>query len=180
MQPEATAEPLEALDWLREGRTFDVAILDMQMPVMDGLTLGREIRKLPAPASRLPLIMFTSLGRNEVKVDMDLFAAFLTKPIKPSSLFDALIGVFTGQPTRVLHRKAVKGTEFDSQMGKHWPLRILLAEDNPVNQDVATPGKAEQEAVPEADSVHSYPDDGVCVAHPSRCIWAIENLRLGR
>jgi signal transduction histidine kinase/DNA-binding response OmpR family regulator/HPt (histidine-containing phosphotransfer) domain-containing protein/PAS domain-containing protein len=137
MRSEATAEPLEALEWLRQGRTFDVAILDMQMPVMDGLTLGREIRKLPAPASRLPLIMLTSLGRNEVKMDMDLFAAFLTKPIKPSSLFDALIGVFTGQPTRVLHRQAGEGSTFDSQMGKHWPLRILLAEDNATNQKLA-------------------------------------------
>jgi CheY-like chemotaxis protein len=136
MHPEETSEPLEALDWLRQGRSFDVAILDMQMPVMDGLTLAREIRKLPAPCSTLPLIMFTSLGRNEVKVEMDLFAAFLTKPIKPSSLFDALIGVFTGQPARVLHREADQ-VQFDPQMGKHWPLRILLAEDNATNQKLA-------------------------------------------
>jgi signal transduction histidine kinase/DNA-binding response OmpR family regulator/HPt (histidine-containing phosphotransfer) domain-containing protein len=136
MQPEATAEPLEALDWLRQGRSFDVAILDMQMPVMDGLTLAREIRKLPAPASRLPLMMLTSLGRNEVKMEQDLFAAFLTKPIKPSSLFDVLIGVITGQPTRVLQREAGK-VQFDPQMGQHWPLRILLAEDNATNQKLA-------------------------------------------
>jgi len=136
MLPQATASPKEALDWLHQGRTFDVAILDMQMPVMDGVTLAREIRKIPDPVSRLPLIMLTSLGRNEVKVEMDLFAAFLTKPIKPSSLFDALIGVFTGQPTRVLHRETGPA-QFDSQMGRHWPLRILLAEDNATNQKLA-------------------------------------------
>jgi CheY-like chemotaxis protein len=109
----------------------------MQMPVMDGLTLAREIRKLPAPKSGLPLVMLTSLGRSEIKEDMDLFAAFLTKPIKPSSLFDALVGIFTGRPTRVLVREAAGEAQFDVQMGQQWPLRILLAEDNATNQKLA-------------------------------------------
>ncbi|MEJ2559628.1 MAG: GAF domain-containing protein, partial [Anaerolineae bacterium] len=73
MLPEATASPLEALEWMRQpalahagepgGGSFDVAILDMQMPDMDGLTLAREIRRLQGPYSKLPLIMLTSLGR---------------------------------------------------------------------------------------------------------------------
>jgi len=137
MHPQATGSPLEALDRLRASDAFDVVILDMQMPVMDGLTLAREIRKLPPPKSRLPLVMLTSLGRSEIKEDMDLFAAFLTKPIKPSSLFDALVGIFTGRPTRVLVREAEGEAQFDAQMGQQWPLRILLAEDNATNQKLA-------------------------------------------
>jgi signal transduction histidine kinase/DNA-binding response OmpR family regulator/HPt (histidine-containing phosphotransfer) domain-containing protein len=166
MLPEATASPLEALDWMRQvtlpapvgsapwpasrsqdgqvaraggpgGRSFDVAILDMQMPDMDGLTLAREIRRLQGPYSKLPLIMLTSLGRREVKEDMDEFAAFLTKPMKPSPLFDALVGIFTGQPTRVVPREAEEEPQFDAHMGQHWPLRILLAEDNATNQKLA-------------------------------------------
>jgi CheY-like chemotaxis protein len=81
--------------------------------------------------------MLTSLGRSEIKEDMDLFAAFLTKPIKPSSLFDALVSIFTGQPIRVLAREGKGEAQFDTQMGQQWPLRILLAEDNATNQKLA-------------------------------------------
>jgi signal transduction histidine kinase/DNA-binding response OmpR family regulator/HPt (histidine-containing phosphotransfer) domain-containing protein/PAS domain-containing protein len=147
MLPEATASPLEALEWMRQpalahagepgGGSFDVAILDMQMPDMDGLTLAREIRRLQGPYSKLPLIMLTSLGRREVNEDMEEFAAFLTKPMKPSPLFDALVGIFTGQPTRVVPRDAEEEPQFDAHMGQHWPLRILLAEDNATNQKLA-------------------------------------------
>ena len=56
---------MEALEWIREGAAYDVAILDMQMPDMDGLTLAGEIRDLGSPVSKLPLIMVTSLGRKE-------------------------------------------------------------------------------------------------------------------
>ncbi len=137
MHPQATASPLEALDWLGDGAAFDVGILDMQMPEMDGLALARAIRKLPAPAASLPLVMLTSLGRGEVKETMDEFAAFLTKPIKPSSLFDALVSMFTGQPVRVGRRPAKDGQRFDAAIGEQWPLRILLAEDNATNQKLA-------------------------------------------
>jgi len=137
MLPKATAAPLEALDWLRQGQSFDIAILDMQMPVMDGLTLAQEMRKLQTLTERFPLIMLTSLGRHEVKEDMDEFAAFLTKPIKPSALFDVLVGIFTGQAMRVLSRDARQQPQFDVQMGQKWPLRILLAEDNATNQKLA-------------------------------------------
>jgi signal transduction histidine kinase/CheY-like chemotaxis protein/HPt (histidine-containing phosphotransfer) domain-containing protein len=137
MTPKATASPMEALDWIQQGETFDAAILDMQMPVMDGLNLAREIRNLETPGSRLPLIMLTSLGRREVNEGMEFFHAFLTKPMKPSALFDALVSIFTGQATRVVPRKVVEKPQFDSQMGQHWPLRMLLAEDNATNQKLA-------------------------------------------
>jgi signal transduction histidine kinase/CheY-like chemotaxis protein/PAS domain-containing protein len=137
MLPQATASPLEALDWIRGGETFDVAILDMQMPEMDGLTLAGEIRSLRSPNSNLPIIMLTSLGRREVREGIVEFAAFLTKPLKPSALFDALVGIFTGQTMRVRPGEAGEETQFDAHMGQHWPLRILLAEDNITNQKLA-------------------------------------------
>jgi signal transduction histidine kinase/DNA-binding response OmpR family regulator/HPt (histidine-containing phosphotransfer) domain-containing protein len=131
MLPQATASPRQALDWLRAGETaFDVAILDMQMPDMDGLTLAGEIRRGEPPNVKLPLIMLTSLGHRETKAGSEAFAAFLTKPVKPSALFDVLIGVVTGQPIRVLPGQAAEEPQFDADMGRNWPLRILLAEDN--------------------------------------------------
>ena len=137
MAPLATASPFEALQWLHQGESFDVAILDMQMPGMDGLTLAKEIRKLEAPQSELPLIMLTSLGQYGTREDVDIFSAYLTKPLKPSALFDAVIGLFTGKP---IHVQASRGTDqghFNPEMGTRWPLRILVAEDNATNQKLS-------------------------------------------
>ncbi len=137
MQTQATASPLKALDWLRDGAVFDVAILDMQMPAMDGLTLAKEIRRIEAPISKIPLVMLTSLGRSEVKEAMVEFSAFLVKPLKPSSLFDALVSIFTGKPTRTRARDTDKKQVIDTKLGQRLPLHILLAEDNATNQKLA-------------------------------------------
>jgi CheY-like chemotaxis protein len=138
MIPRVTASPAEALNWIRQGEPFDLAILDMQMPEMDGLRLAREIRALATPGAGLPLVLLTSLGRRELKEGADEFAAHLTKPVKPSALFDALIGIATGQAVRVLPRKGIDAPRLNAGMGDQWPLRILLAEDNPTNQKLAT------------------------------------------
>ena len=138
MIPHTTSSPFEALELIKNGGQFDVAVLDMQMPEMDGLKLASEIRDLSIPASKLPLIMLTSLGRREVNQEAGDFAAFLNKPIKPSSLFDTIVGIITGKPTRVMRRKEQDEPKFDAGMGKHSPLRILLAEDNANNQKLAT------------------------------------------
>jgi CheY-like chemotaxis protein len=133
----AFASPLEALQWLRAGGAFDVAVLDMQMPDMDGLSLAKEIRGLSVPAAGAPMIMLTSLGYREIRDEAAGFAAFLTKPLKPSALFNALVAIFSGQPTRVLARKAGDEPQFDAQMAQTHPLHILLAEDNATNQKLA-------------------------------------------
>jgi CheY-like chemotaxis protein/HPt (histidine-containing phosphotransfer) domain-containing protein len=83
------------------------------------------------------LILLTSLGRREVKAEATEFAALLTKPLKPSALFNALVAVFSGQPTRILARQTGAGSQFDAQMGQRHPLHILLAEDNATNQKLA-------------------------------------------
>ena len=107
------------------------------MPDMDGVTLAKEIRALQLPVSAAPLIMLTSLGQREVREDIDFFAAFLTKPIKQSQLFDALASVFTGEDVRSQPRLMGEQPTFDSQMGERLPLRILLAEDNATNQKLS-------------------------------------------
>jgi signal transduction histidine kinase/DNA-binding response OmpR family regulator len=130
-----TGSPREALGWIETGDAFDVGILDMHMPEMDGVALARAIRQQRTPTA-LPLLLFTSLGRREAGAESVGFAAHLTKPIKPSQLFDALVGALAGQPTRV-ERKTPTRTELDPEMAQRHPLRILLAEDNVVNQKLA-------------------------------------------
>jgi signal transduction histidine kinase/CheY-like chemotaxis protein/HPt (histidine-containing phosphotransfer) domain-containing protein len=132
-----TALPRQALQWIEQGEPFDIAVLDMQMPDMDGLTLAAEIRKL-SNARSLPLVMLTSLGRKEVGDKAATFAAFLSKPIKPSQLFDTLVGVLAYQPQKATQEAKVPAeTQFDASMSQRFPLRILLAEDNATNQKLA-------------------------------------------
>jgi PAS domain S-box-containing protein len=136
MLPRPTASPIEALEWIAEGEPFDVAVLDMHMPEMDGVNLAAKLREQRDPRA-LPLVMLTSIGELESGADRTQFAAFLTKPIKPSQLFDALVGIFAGQPVQARERKPSPEFKFDAQMGRRLPLRILLAEDNVTNQKLA-------------------------------------------
>jgi CheY-like chemotaxis protein len=135
MRARATESPMEALDWIRGGERFDVGILDMHMPEMDGVALAQAIQGHLAGAP-LPLILFTSLGRREARAEEAGFAAYLNKPIKPSQLFDALVSVLAEQTVHVPLRRTVR-SELDPEMATRHPLRILLAEDNAVNQKVA-------------------------------------------
>jgi signal transduction histidine kinase/DNA-binding response OmpR family regulator/HPt (histidine-containing phosphotransfer) domain-containing protein len=128
------ATPSEALSWIDRGDPFDVAILDMQMPEMDGVDLAKAIRTHRGP-DELPLILYTSLGRRETAGGVD-WAAYLTKPVKPSHLFDALAGIFGHVPGRARQRPAAS-EPIDATMATRLPRHILLAEDNATNQRVA-------------------------------------------
>jgi signal transduction histidine kinase/CheY-like chemotaxis protein len=136
MLPCTVASSVEALDWIRQGAPFDVAIIDMQMPNMDGLTLAAQIRKHPN-AEKLPIVILTSMvQRHEAaqKIEVDI-AAFLNKPIKPSQLYDAVKKIFNGETAG--DRQQTVQPLIDRKMAQRLPLRILLAEDNLVNQKVA-------------------------------------------
>ncbi|HEU0248526.1 MAG TPA: response regulator, partial [Gaiellaceae bacterium] len=133
--PRDTGSPTEALEWIRRGDPFDAAILDMQMPEMDGLALAREIRRFRA-ARVLPLVMLTSLGRRKEDVEAGVdFAAHLTKPIKASQLYEALMSVFgeISEEARPVGAGVARGSEATSR----GPLQVLLADDNAVNQQLA-------------------------------------------
>jgi len=133
MVPRDTESPEEALRWVADGETFDLAILDMHMPQMDGLTLARKIRDANAA---LPLVLFSSLGRKEAGDTEGLFSAYLGKPLRQSQLFDTLVTLLAqDNAPRVVSTPAKP--KLDASMAHQHPLRILLAEDNVVNQKLA-------------------------------------------
>ena len=130
-----TGSPAEALAWIRQGDPFDLAIVDMHMPEMDGIELATEIRKL-RDAKALPLVMLSSTGGRETGAEQVEWAAYLTKPIKQSQLFNLISRVFRHieePPTGA----APQEPKVDVQMAARCPLQILLAEDNAFNQKLA-------------------------------------------
>jgi CheY-like chemotaxis protein len=132
MLPFEFADPLKALAALKGGETYDIAILDMHMPQMDGISLAREIR---ANGSLLPLVMLTSLGWRDPGETVN-FSAFLTKPVKQSSLYNAVVSVLSLHGAEVKNATAADAA-FDTRFAERHPLKILLAEDNVVNQKLA-------------------------------------------
>jgi signal transduction histidine kinase/CheY-like chemotaxis protein len=128
-----TPSGVEALQWLAQGEPFDLAVLDMHMPEMDGLTLAGRIH---STHPQLPLVLFSSLGRREAEDTEDLFSATMSKPLHQSQLFDTLVGLLAHEDAPKLVPAPVK-PRIDSSMAERHPLRILLAEDNLVNQKLA-------------------------------------------
>ena len=122
MLPMTASSSQEALKWINRGDDFDVAILNMNMPGMDGLTLAREIRKT---TDTLAIVMLTRVGEH---VPSDLIDRSLNKPIRPSQLHDVLMGVFSKNP---IQEKALPTVKNELQTP-----RILLAEDNVSSQKV--------------------------------------------
>jgi signal transduction histidine kinase/DNA-binding response OmpR family regulator/CHASE1-domain containing sensor protein len=138
MEPFTVISGIQAIGWLTQEQHFDLAILDMQMPEMDGLTLAKKIRQLPHYQD-LPLIILTSLAMSEIgdfNVEELNLAAFLYKPIKQSHLYHVLLKIFGTQP-KVAVDRLMAAPLIDTTLGQKNPLRILLAEDNVVNQKVA-------------------------------------------
>ncbi|MCA0873911.1 GAF domain-containing protein [Seohaeicola saemankumensis] len=133
--PQAFGRPSQALDALEQGGAFDLAILDMHMPDMDGIGLAKAIRKM---RPKLPLVLFSSLGVRDEEAEEDLFVAYLAKPLRQSQLFDTLVTLFAPAEIAKPERKSSDKPKTDPDMAKKHPLRILLAEDNVVNQKLAT------------------------------------------
>jgi PAS domain S-box-containing protein len=138
MIPQAVDGGQHALELLSQGVNFDLAILDMQMPFMDGAMLALEMRRIES-AKKIPLIMLSSMSTTSRQLkdqygDLD-FAAFLSKPVKPSQLYDIIVKIIGNHTT--FDTSSTLPRRIEPEMALRLPLRILLAEDNMVNQKVA-------------------------------------------
>ncbi|MDM8528792.1 response regulator [Anaerolineales bacterium HSG24] len=135
----------EALNMLRQQARFDLILLDLQLPDMDTPSLITKIRQLEKTVQSsndfttkpVPIVLLTIPGMlNEIeqlKTQLDAVVGSINKPIKPARLENTFISAITGQAITIEETESI----FDEGMGKRWPLRILLAEDNPTNQKIA-------------------------------------------
>ncbi|KAA3663169.1 MAG: response regulator, partial [Chloroflexi bacterium] len=126
-----TVSAPDALDLLKKGEQFDLALVDMQMPEMSGLDLAHAIRR-QYPNKRMPLLLLTSLSQRDAAM-RGTFDEILTKPVKPSQLYDVLLDALAKETST--HRK-VRKTQSSGIVPIAQPLHILLTEDNRINQQV--------------------------------------------
>ena len=141
MKATVAASGIEALRCLEdEAHAFEVVILDMHMPDMDGRMVAQTIRQKFDDAA-LPIVLLTSLGLYENTSDGRLFNAHLTKPTKQSQLYDVLLQLLAHEQAEPATSKQVSATIYaakqDVPPAAAHSLRILLAEDNLINQKVA-------------------------------------------
>jgi CheY-like chemotaxis protein/HPt (histidine-containing phosphotransfer) domain-containing protein len=129
-----------ALDMMEDaassGDPYRIALLDMQMPGMDGETLGATIKKKPA-LKDTRLVMMTSTGRrgDVGRLEKIGFDAYLTKPVQQSLLFDCLVTIHSGKqlPAPAKNKRIV--TRHSIAEARRRKVRILLVEDNPANRE---------------------------------------------
>ncbi|MVO99953.1 response regulator [Paenibacillus lutrae] len=132
MYVKATVSAREALLWIEQGDIFDLAIIDMRMREMDGIQLGRKIRKHRTPES-LPMIVLTSVGTDQQELDLKaVFAAVVTKPVRDQQLIEVMLSSLF-ENHAVPARKSIPSL-LDATLSERLPMRILVAEDNAVNQ----------------------------------------------
>jgi CheY-like chemotaxis protein len=122
----------EALRWLRDQEHFDVIVIDDQVADMAYDGLAQQIWDTVSNRP-LRLIRLGTVGQGYHDPDQ-IFAATLTKPIKPSQVYEALIALFN-RPSE--DSPVSSSAEQSEPQAAEFPLRILLAEDNLVNQKVA-------------------------------------------
>ena len=132
LQPVLAASGVEALNILDADSRFDLILTDMQMPFMDGIRLAQNIHGRYA---HIPIILLSSVGDEYKKNYNQLFSAVMTKPIKQQLLYRHILAGLQHQG-----RFTVDGRQVPSRLPENlsatFPLQILVAEDNEINQQV--------------------------------------------
>lgn len=127
----AYSDPLEVIRELDDLYRFDLGILDMQMPHMDGHAVAQKIRQKWSRKA-LPLVLLSSILKIDENGSGELFNTKLTKPVRKRLMIEQLESIFTGKPVRT------EGKEKPEPVLAKENIKVLLAEDNLINQRVAT------------------------------------------
>lgn len=136
LETRETLDPARALEWVKAGQSFDLAIIDMHMPDTNGYVLTQQIREY-VKEEDMPVILCTSISAMPSSIDRSIFSAILNKPIRTSSFKNTLaqvLGVNGHQQAR--EEAPAKDSEANYQDDFECNRRILVAEDNAINQKV--------------------------------------------
>jgi signal transduction histidine kinase/CheY-like chemotaxis protein len=133
LSPTLASSGKQALDILKLGESFHLVISDMQMPEMDGVMLATEIK---AKYPKLPIVLLSSVGDESKSKYPHLFNSVLTKPIKQAQLYKLIQLELKHQGTVATDEKSNQ-IVLSEEFGKAFPLNILIAEDNLINQKLA-------------------------------------------
>lgn len=124
----AVSSGQEALSVLSDTKHIDLIITDMQMPDMDGITLGTRIKALPVLC---PVILLSSIGNDSKKTHPHLFTSILTKPVKQQHFYNIIETVLKNETVVSAEKKASLLSE---KFATEYPFKMLVAEDNLMNQ----------------------------------------------
>lgn len=133
MSVQSYATGLDALNCLRQGQEFDLALIDSQLPDLNGLPMVPLLRQLPTGKMPVGLLTARSAGAETGRETETQDLRYLYKPIKQSQFYNLLLDVFA-KTTGIEATVAVVPAELE--LAQRLPLRILVAEDNIVNQKV--------------------------------------------
>ena len=137
INPHMAASGKEALEMLQGEQTYCMAILDMHMPEMDGAMLAAKIAQLNL-ANPMPLVLLSSMGSNQIKDrHKKRFKAIISKPVREAKLLRIIKTILTPEfeeATPKIHQER----DSSQMLAQRFPFRILLAEDNLINQKVAS------------------------------------------
>ena len=133
MLPRVTTSPQEALVWLQGDEPFDLAIIDETLPPVDGEPLHDLFWTSPG-RSATPVILYHPLGQRSALTVAGHPHSWLAKPVKASALFDMIVAYFARPGSAETVSAQPESGQAVVEPGS---IRILLAEDNPVNQKLA-------------------------------------------
>ncbi len=132
LSPVIASSAKEAIDIVNRDNHFDLLITDMEMPRMNGISLAESIKKINP---KIAIILLNTTFEEQYKNHPGLFKSVLTKPVKHHLLYKNLARELTA--VDVTEESQSSKLKVLSDVGKQFPLNILVAEDNKTNQDVA-------------------------------------------
>ena len=135
MQPQAVENSAQALEMFRKGMMFDLAVVDDALPGLDGATVAAELQKFPA-AAMMPVVLLTAVGKKngDTGESRVMFAHTVNKPVKPAQLCTVLERALLSPRIPSGQAQPLKP---EVSLASRLPLRVLLADDNAINQKVA-------------------------------------------
>ena len=131
MMPVGAESGMQALEILMQHSNFDLVITDIHMQQLDGLQLAKSVNN---KYSHIPVILLNLPGHETYRHQQELFSAVVSKPIRQYLLRDNILAVLTKPIAEKQNNEQVK---LEDEFSKQFPLRILIAEDNLINQKIA-------------------------------------------